>query len=421
MHLSTEKSYDIIIFMKIVGIIAEFNPFHNGHKHLISQARVKTGCDFVVVAMSGDFVQRGAPAIFDKRIRTKAALAEGADMVLQLPVIASTASAELFALCGVKTLAEAGVTTIACGCETNDSKTIMKIAKLLVEEPSEYQALLHDNLKRGFSFPLARSKALSTYCRDSSIESILSSPNNILAIEYYKAIHRLNLSISLTLIPRIGVGHHDMCPNQEFASATSIRFAIRNGEFPSTKALLPTSGYRLYETYLSNYRPLYDDCFSKQLQYQMIILKSDGFTEYLDVNDGLNNRIIGSLDAYESHSQFAKLIQTKDNTYTRVSRVFTHILLQITKEQAALLSSPSIRFVPYLRVLGFHKSSNDLLRSIQSHSSKPLILSVSQGTNHLSSEEMVFFRLDEKARNLYISQAGMSLLNDYQLPLCVEK
>lgn len=407
--------------MKIIGIIAEFNPFHNGHKYLISQARQITGCDFVVVAMSGDFVQRGAPAVFDKKLRTKVALNQGADVVLQLPVIASTASAELFALCGVATLAQAGVDTIVCGCETNNPKLLDKIATLLVEEPDSYCKCLQENLKKGLSFPLARSKAVSTYTNMPEAEAILSSPNNTLAIEYLKAIKLLDLSISLKLVTRIGVHHHDSEKNANFASATAIRQSIRNSELNMQRDTISAIGYELYQNYLHKFQPLFDDCFSKQLQYQLILLKDDGFTDYLDVTPNISNRIVTHLDKYENIIQFADLIHTKDCTYTRICRIFTHILLQITKKDGYLFSCPSIRYVPYLRILGFRKDATPLLRFIQNHSNKPVLLSVSRGNSSLSKEQLTFFKLDEKARNLYISQAGIHLGNDYQMSLVIEK
>ncbi|MGN0311199.1 MAG: nucleotidyltransferase family protein, partial [Lachnospiraceae bacterium] len=210
--------------MKITGIITEFNPFHNGHEYILSQARKQTGCDLVVVAMSGDFVQRGAPAIVDKAVRTKAALLGGADLVVELPVIASTASASDFALGGVAALAACGVDTLVFGCEQEDFDLFPVLAEFLENEPSDYKDVLSGFLKEGYSYPLARAKALERFFPGvDNLGELLVAPNNILALEYLRAIKRLDVPMKVCPIKRIAVGHHSKEGVGEFASATAIR------------------------------------------------------------------------------------------------------------------------------------------------------------------------------------------------------
>ena len=207
--------------MKVAGIIAEYNPFHNGHAYHIEEVRKKTGADYIIAIMSGNFVQRGGPAIVDKYTRTKMALLGGADLVIELPVVAATASAETFARCGVAILNSIGVVThLGFGCETDDLELLHALANLFVEEPKEYQELLSSYLKEGLSYPAARAKAAGEYFQkfvaDTSItnrnsthnvyadgiidntlniEATLNNPNNILAIEYLKALKQINSTI----------------------------------------------------------------------------------------------------------------------------------------------------------------------------------------------------------------------------------
>ena len=182
--------------MKTAGIIAEYNPFHNGHQYQIETVRHLTGADFVIVAMSGDFLQRGVPAIADKYTRTRMALLGGADLVLELPAVWATASAEYFAAGGVQLLGKTGVVDTLCyGCETPEKELMQAIVEVLSKNASDYQMLVSYDMKQGNPFPVARSHALCSLLPSFSsdaVSSFLASPNNILALEYEKAIARWN-------------------------------------------------------------------------------------------------------------------------------------------------------------------------------------------------------------------------------------
>lgn len=196
--------------MKIVGIIAEYNPFHNGHQYHIDQALQKTGADAAIVLMSGDFVQRGAPAIAPKHLRAKAALLGGASLILELPVLFSCGSAELFARGAVSIFNSLGCISYLCfGSECGDIKKLNRLARILSEEPEVYRQLLQDELRKGRPFPQARQTALSAYTKDPSLAEILSSPNNTLGIEYLKALRYFKSPIQPFAIPREGSGYHD--------------------------------------------------------------------------------------------------------------------------------------------------------------------------------------------------------------------
>ena len=410
--------------MKITGIIAEFNPFHNGHKYLISQAREKTGCDFVVIAMSGDFVQRGTPAIVDKFLRTQAALLNGADLVIQLPVIASTASASTFALSGVSTLSACGVDTIVFGCEDENLSLFSHIADILNNEPSEFQALLSDALKSGLNYPAARANALKAYLSTTdsvpdNLPAMIESPNNILAIEYIRAIKKLNLSMNYLGVKRLHVDHHSFDANNSFASASSLRNSIYNeGRFPMD--CVPASYLDDLLNYLKAFPALHEDSFSEALRYKILSENRESLCTYLDGSAAISNRIYNQLDSFSTLSDFALSLKTKDNTYTRLMRFFAHLLLNIKTEHLDLLAQ---NYAPYLRVLGFKKEASNLLsyvKQVPAKSNTSLITSVKDFS--VANPEEPFFSQDLFARELYRNMvntkktAGSLLKNDYQQP-----
>lgn len=229
--------------MKTAGIIAEYNPFHNGHRYQIEELRARTGADFVIIAMSGDFVQRGEPAVFDKYTRTRMALNAGADLVLELPAAFATSSAEDFAACGVALFDKLGVVDLLCfGSECGDVTALEPVARLLAKEPEGYGKLLQERLSKGDSFPKAREWAVTEWMKreintdGADMQALLSSPNNILGIEYMKALIRRGSSIDPYTIQRNGQGYNDsdidaVADGQGFASASAIRKALRCDNF----------------------------------------------------------------------------------------------------------------------------------------------------------------------------------------------
>lgn len=217
--------------MKVAGVITEYNPFHNGHKYQLEQIKRQTSADYIVVVMSGDFVQRGEPAIIDKYERTRMALLSGADLVLELPSVFATASAEFFAGGGVSVLKNTGVVDMLCyGVESVDHELTKLVAGVLKNPPSEYSTSLARLIQGGMSFPAARSRALCEYFRDTydsaseKIDAFIASPNNILAIEYEKAL--MDCDITGFPIQRVGEGYHSTDSTSEFSSATAVRGVI---------------------------------------------------------------------------------------------------------------------------------------------------------------------------------------------------
>lgn len=392
--------------MKVTGIIAEYNPFHNGHLYQLTEARKKTDADFIIVVMSGDFMQRGTPAIINKWERTRMALSGGADLVLELPCVFATASANMFALGGISLLARTGVVTDLCfGAETDSITDFLTLAKFLNEEPDFFKNALKNELKTGISFPAARSSALSAEASlPLSSEKLLSSPNNILGIEYCKALFALSSSIKPHIIKREGSGYNDREFNRQdrFASASAIRTVLLNpskGRSSSDlSSFLPASSLDILKNSKNKQAFLSENDFSLLLHYQLLREMDLGFSSYSDVSKDLSNRIKNRISGFTSWSDFALSLKTKELTYTRINRAFTHILLGITDDNFLFAKS---NLPLYLRILGFSKNASLLLSSIKHNSSIPLISKLADAKNSLSDASYDMLKADIFASDIY--------------------
>ena len=421
----------------ITGVIGEFNPFHNGHKYILQEAKKRTKCDYMIVAMSGDFVQRGAPAIIDKAVRVKAALNNGADLVLQIPVIFSTATAELFALGAVALLHEAGVDTLAFGCETDDEESLRKLADFFVHETPEYSIKLRNLLKEGKSYPAARAIAAASCIDDERVSDILDGPNNILAIEYIKAMIRLNLNMRICPIKRTKVGHHALVVKDNFASATALRKAILSTDYQSDrlgiktptkilfkgiKAYIPKNTVKDVINELYAHQPISEDNMTLLLKYKLLNLQARGVGDYLEGTRDLSNRIYKNLDNYDSISELCAALNTKEMTYARLSRLMIHIILGIKQESMDYLKENPI---PYIRVLGFRRDSSILLGMLKEHAHTQIVTSVKEAEKMLDENNLSILEVDIYARELFktVAEQGHSkstlLYNDYNQPLII--
>lgn len=417
--------------MNVTGIIAEYNPFHNGHLYQLKLAKEKTNADFLVVAMSGDFMQRGIPGILNKWERAQMALLCGADLVLELPVLFSAASAEIFAAGGVSLLDRTGVVTGLCfGAETNDVDAFFALAGFLTKEPEIYKKELKAQLRTGKNFPSARNTALLTCMADSSpdgssfsdlqrddnFSGLLSSPNNILGLEYIKCLLRRNSAIKPYIVTRRGNGYNDTDLSGTFSSATAIRTALSRLGNPvqnsdtmacstlpgipaSIKSAVPDLTCPVLEDAARSNRLLFTDDFSSILHYKLLSEKEKGFSSYLDVTEDFSNKIVNSLPSFCSYTDFATHLKTKELTHTRVNRALLHILLNLTDEKLEL--AKSLDFVPYLRVLGFRKSASPLLSAIKKNADIPLIPKLADAKQLLSKESYEILKQDIFASDVY--------------------
>ncbi len=381
--------------MKIVGLIAEYNPFHSGHQYHMEKAREITGADAVIVVMSGNFVQRGAPAIMPKHIRAKAALKSGASVIIELPVCYAAGSAEYFAYGAISLLEKLGCVDIVCfGSECGDIEVLQDLAQIICDEPEEYKGFLNDYLKRGNSFPLARQKAMKDFLKSDTADSVLGEPNNILGIEYLKALYRLNSKIEPYTIKRVSSHYHDEILQEHYSSASAIRKVISEQNEFDWNGQVPDCCVSLYkESYQLRY-PVSANDFSILLKYKLLQETKESLTEYLDVSKDLANRILNKLNQFISFEQFCELLKTKETTYSRISRALIHILLDI--------KASDMKEIEYARILGFHTEASDVLSLIKKKARIPLVTKLTTVENlSLSAKKML--EQDVYAANLYES------------------
>ena len=401
--------------MKTAGIIAEFNPFHNGHKYLLDSVRKITGADNIVIISSGNFVQRGLPAIYDKSERAKTAVLNGADAVFELPCCYSTASAETFASSGVHFLTQLNCIDYLCfGCETSDTDMLKEIAHILCHEPDTYKLLLFDALKQGMTFPAARAFSLKQYFKsinpsfnENTFDGILSSANNILAIEYLKALNRLKSAVKPIFIRRIGAKYNDTDFNYKFASATGIRNKIFERNLDEVYSFIPDNSHEL----IKQNKCIFLEDFAEILGSRL--LSEDDFTKYYDISPFLSNRINNLKYGYDGYKNFISKLQSKNYTYSGISRCLCHILLRITTEDISAFTEYG--YMKYGRLLGFNKSSN-ILSVIKENSSITIISKFSDYYNNCDDVSKKMLDLNIKADSMY----RMVYMNKYKTTLPTE-
>lgn len=392
--------------MKTVGLITEYNPFHNGHAYHIEKAKMLTGADRVIVVMSGDFVQRGAPAVMPKHLRAESALLSGASLIIELPVCFATGSAEYFAQGSISLLNQLGcIDSICFGSECGDLHLLKEIAQILADEPIEYQTALKQALKEGASFPAARQEALNIY--SDKYSEILASPNNILGIEYLKALAKIHSKMEPFTIKRIGAGYHDMDIDGQFSSATAIRSDIyqladvnsSSESLPLThiQTQVPSSCHELMKKNYQTRYPVKADDFSLLLKAKLLSETAGSLSHYLDMSPELANRILRLRNDYLIFEQFCDLLKTKELTRSRISRSFIHVLLGITNDWLTAMKAPA----PYARILGFRRDHADLLGILKRTSDIPLITSPARAV--LADTAYQMLELDIYASDLYES------------------
>ena len=436
--------------MKTVGIIAEYNPFHNGHLYQLKKAKEITGADFAVVVMSGDFTQRGTPAVFDKYTRCRLSLLAGADLCIELPVVYATASAELFAKGAVSLLSALGVDALCFGSECGEIAPLREIASLLFAEPPAYKEALNKALKEGLSFPSARALAVRACAHagnlsgagasafnnlpsagslsgvdaaafnnlpsagslsgmdaaasgslsgvDAAASDVLASPNNILGIEYLKALLALEKNGQHAPVPytikREGDGYLSHTLSEEsFCSAMALRKGIAE-ENPDLLRYVPESIRQEFSDTCQTKSALCADDFSGMLFYKLLSEKDAGYNSYLDVSSDLSDKIRKNLGTFTTFSAFCEnSLKSKDITLTRVYRSLLHILLSIKKEDLPAAA-------PYARILGFREASFEVFGCL-SKENIPLLSRLKDASSLLSPEALSCLSKDIFAAQLY--------------------
>ena len=387
-----------------VGIIAEYNPFHNGHAYHIRKAKELANAEYAVVVMSGDFVQRGSPAIYDKYTRTAMALSCGADLVLEIPSIFASSSAEDFASCAVALLNGLGAVDSLCfGSESGDMEKLSAIATILANEPAIYSEELRIQLKKGATFPEARNTALVTSgaVREEDA-AILASPNNILGIEYLKAIYRQDASLIPLTIARNGSDYHDpLLTPDRFCSATGLRKALKESDQLSSEETIFDYVPEPVKLKILESKPLYYDDFNLLLNAALLRLSMEGipFQDFADVSDELAARITKQLPDYHTFEEKINQLKTRQYTYTRISRALLHILLGTTNQLTA--AGRQAGYAPYARILGFKKTSVPLMGEIKKRGSIPLIAKTAGAKTGFTGAAAAMLRHDFYSSHIY--------------------
>ena len=325
----------------VLGIICEYNPFHNGHLYHLNEAKKVTNSDYSVAIISGNFAQRGEPSIVSKWAKTEMALKCGVDLVLELPVIYSISSAENFAYGATKILDSLDIVDyLAFGSECGDITILDDIVQVLIEEPKAYRTLLSHELSTGVSYPKAREKALLMYLANMRrFANVLSSPNNILGIEYLKALKKQNSIIQPVTIKRQESDHNNnmFTSSSRFASGSAIRSACLSTNIDNLQKYMPEDSFYLLEDCLKKGNCVKDlSCFDKEILYTLRKMSTSEIANLPDVSEGLEYAIKNAANSCNSVVELLTLIDTKRYTKTRLQRIFLYAILGITKDDIQL-------------------------------------------------------------------------------------
>lgn len=427
--------------MKTAAVICELNPAHNGHKYIFDEIKKRSGADHLIALMSGNYVQRGEPALLDKYVRTRMALMMGADLVLELPSPFSFQSAREFAMAGVSLAAASGIVDVlGFGAEFPDedsdnnggyaksfSDILREAAVILLEEPEAYKEALKSELKKGISYPLASEFGLKV-CGIEAAE-IISSPNNILAREYLRALlliskkcgcsrslsdlhdnrdDHTSAGIETLIIPRIGDGYNDDMPRDaNFASATALRrLLLSDASLDQIRTYIPAELCDIYDDIISGISPMISsDDMSNILNFRLLsLIREDCSIDAFDVPEELYNRIIRGAEKPFAFSERISAIKSKRYTYTRISRALLNISLGVTESEVSNLKENG--YVPYIRILGFRRQASELLTELKEHAAAPIVSNAAASRDLLS--RSVFYD------NIYYSLMSSSCRRSFQ-------
>ncbi len=407
--------------MKITAIIAEYNPFHNGHLYQINTVKEQLGADFVIVIMSGDFMQRGIPAIMDKYARCEMALSCGADLVFELPSYFAIGSAEYFAKGAVSLIDKLGmVDFVHFGSECGDISVLEKCAHIIADESDEYKSALNKYLKSGNSYPASRELAVrELFYKDDTVntDDIFSSPNNILGLEYIKALIQRKSNVKPVTLSRKGEGYSSENIGvgiDRFVSANAIRTALENGstDLGDLKGHMPQKSFEILNRYASGDNCfLYLDDFSQVLLYKLLQVGKDkgSFADFYDVGEQLSNTIYNNMMGFTTFDEFVLECKSKNLTYSRICRSLMHILLDMMQDEADILKEND--YSQYARLLGFNANGQTLLKAIKANSSIPIITKPVNALKQLDKLGVMSLSKDIYVSNIYESIKQQKIFN----------
>lgn len=420
--------------MCTLAIIAEYNPFHNGHAYHLSEACRLTDAKHTIALMSGNFLQRGEPAMWDKYSRAEMCTRAGIELALELPFAYASGSAMDFANGAIRILdALQAVDYLCFGAENADLAVFEQLSDIIIHEPEAYREQLRHNLASGISYPAARSLALTAYTGNPVLSGVLSSPNNILALEYMCALKRIGSSIKPVLIPRREADYHDSTLNRHISSATAIRHAlskaadIRNSDIASKIISdiadnIPSASCDIMGRSCGISSPIYPDDLTPFLQAARLMSHDTASAEICDMNRELRGRL-RRLPCHLRYTEAVCSLKSKNYTATRISRSLLHMLLQYTEQDRR--SFIDCGYAQYANILSFRRENHKLLRTINQKSRIPLITKkadfdtcLKQYADSVNIDTAVrMWALDTKATELYncmiYNRYGYRNPNDY--------
>lgn len=392
--------------MKVLGIIAEYNPMHTGHIYHISKAKEITGCDTVIAIMSGSFTQQGNIAIINKFERAKQAIQNGVDLVIEIPSAFASSDAGNFAYKSVSILNDLNIDAICFGAETDNIERLKLISETLIYKDKEIWIEIKNELKKGISFAKARNNSLNKFLNEDDINIILS-PNNILALEYLKTLKVLNSNIIPFAIHRESNFNSHILENC-YTSSTSIRKALENKcNLNDIQKYIPEN----VSKYLKNNKIIFNNDFFEILKYKIISMNENDLKEINGVSEGIENKLKKEICNSYSYDEFLFKIKSKRYELSRIKRILVNILLNISKDDFKLLKENNSN---YAHILAFNHDKKDLLSHISNTSNIPVISSLNNKTlSYLNKYQKLSLDIDIYASNIYSMLINQKINKDY--------
>ncbi len=410
--------------MKVLGLITEYNPFHNGHLYHLKESLKVTNSTHSIAVMSGNFLQRGEPALLHKWARAKMAVMGGVDLVLELPTVYACSTAEHFAFGSVKLLDATGVVNSLCfGSEEGNLKGLQLISSLLINPPKEFNIFLQEYLKMGISFPAARENALKDFFQKDNkltpeellkINHLIKNPNNILSIEYLKGLKTINSSITPHTILRIKAGYHSTDISSNIASATAIREHLKGlGALDELRNVIPSTTYSILEdSFKQKIGPIFSHHYQQSIMTLIRRSATSSLSRIYDVNEGLENKIKQCGLSTNGMSNLINSIKSKRYPLTRIQRILMHLLLDITRDDFNELHQQG--GPQYIRVLAFNEKGRELLKLMKEKATLPIINKINQyePQNEYASKMLA---IDIRATDIYSLGIDNPNFSTYQL------
>ncbi len=362
----------------VIGVVVEYNPFHNGHLYHLTKAREEVPGAHLIGVMSGNWTQRGEPALINKWARAEAALQSGVDIIFELPVVYAVQSAEGFARGAVKTLEATGIVNYLCfGSEAGQLEPLQTIASYMEAEPPLFKKELQLSLKKGLSYPAALHRALSTVSRtgkglpfSAEVLENFFTPNNILAIEYLKAVKKISPEMVPLTIKRRGAGFHDLQASGDIASATGIRRALFKKELGLVNKTVPGASREiLYKEIAAGKGPVHEEKYADVILSLLRRSSPEKLATLPEVIEGMESRLKKASSSPDLHT-LIKELKTRRYTRTRLQRILIYLLLSLNKETLSYFNEAGPH---YLRILGFSSRGKELLHRIKTHAFLPLV------------------------------------------------